>query len=180
MRTSLTLLLTAALLFPACASTPKPETAPPILLETAFGEATNTHSFGTILTAGQLSRTDLEFARGQQVKTIVTLRTEGELEWNERDVVDSLGMTFVEIPFRAPDTLTDDIFERGRLVLENAQQPLILHCGSANRVGALWLPWRVLDGGLSVEEALAEAKTVGLKTPEYETRALDYISRMQE
>lgn len=178
MRTPLILLLAAAILFPACVSTPV-EAPPAVLLETEFGEALNTHSFGTILTAGQLSRADLEYAQGQQVRTIVTLRTEGELEWNERDVVTDLGMTFVEIPFRAPDTLTDDIFERGRLVLENAEQPLIMHCGSANRVGAIWLAWRVLDGGLSVEEAQLEAKAVGLKTPEYEARALDYITRMQ-
>ncbi len=177
MRTPLTLLLTAAILFPACATTP--EQGPPALIETTFGEAINTHSFGTILTAGQLSRGDLEYARDQGVKTIFTLRTDGELDWSERDVVDSLGMSFVSLPFRAPTDLTDDVFERGRMILESAERPLIFHCGSANRVGAIWLPWRVLEGGLSVEEVRAEAKTVGLRTPEYEARALDYIARMQ-
>ena len=41
----------------------------------------------------------------------------------------------------------------------------------------MWLPWRVLDGGLSYDEALAEAKTVGLKSPLYEEKAREYIER---
>jgi hypothetical protein len=54
-----------------------------------------------------------------------------------------------------------------------------LHCGSSNRVGAVWLPWRVLDGGVEVEKAVAEAKPIGLKKAEYEEKALDYIKRNQ-
>ena len=64
-------------------------------------------------------------------------------------------------------------------MFNTVERPALVHCGSANRVGAVYLPWRVLDGGLSVEDALAEAKVVGLKTPMYETKALDYIKRHQ-
>jgi hypothetical protein len=38
------------------------------------------------------------------------------------------------------------------------ERPLLLHCASANRVGAVWLAHRVLDGGLSYDAALREAE----------------------
>ena len=178
MRTAHALLLSAALAFGACASPDETE-PPPVLTATEFGEMPNTHALGDILTGGQLTRADLQLAKQRGVRTVVTLRTPGEVEWDEHLVASDLGLTFVEIPFRAPEDLTDDVFEQGRLTLENAERPMIMHCGSANRVGALWLPWRVLDGGLDVEAALAEAKQVGLRTPAYEERALAYITRMQ-
>ena len=57
---------------------------------------------------------------------------------------------------------------------------MILHCSSANRVGAVWLAHRVLDGGLKYNEALSEAKTVGLKLPAYEERVKEYSRQMQQ
>jgi hypothetical protein len=47
-------------------------------------------------------------------------------------------------------------------------------------VGAVWLAHRVLDGGLSYDDALKEAKTVGLKTPAFEEKVKDYIRRKQD
>ena len=54
---------------------------------------------------------------------------------------------------------------------------MLLHCASSNRVGAVWLAYRALDGGLSIEEAKAEAKIVGLKSPALEAKAIDYVKR---
>ena len=34
-----------------------------------------------------------------------------------------------------------------------------------------------LDGGLTLDEAAAEARTIGLKTAEYEAKARDYVAR---
>jgi hypothetical protein len=52
-----------------------------------------------------------------------------------------------------------------------------LHCASANRVGAVWIPFRVLDQGIELEAAVAGAKAIGLETPEYEAKARDYVER---
>ncbi len=176
MRTAQTLLLSTTLLFAACASKAEPE---PVLTVTEFGAMPNTHAFGDILTGGQLTRADLQLAKERGVRTIVTLRKPGEVDWDERNGATDLGLAFVKIPFRAPEELTDDIFERGRLTLENAERPIIMHCGSANRVGALWPPWRVLDGGIELDAALIEAREIGLKAPVYGALARDYIARMQ-
>jgi protein tyrosine phosphatase (PTP) superfamily phosphohydrolase (DUF442 family) len=61
--------------------------------------------------------------------------------------------------------------------LKTVERPLLFHCASANRVGALWLPYRVLDNGITYDAALAEAKQVGLRAPGMETKAKDYIER---
>ncbi|MBI1312566.1 methyltransferase domain-containing protein [bacterium] len=52
----------------------------------------------------------------------------------------------------------------------------MVHCASANRVGAVWLAHRVLDAKIPVEASLAEARAVGLRTSAYEQRAYEYIA----
>lgn len=73
--------------------------------------------------------------------------------------------------------MTDEVLDRARAELKAAPRPILMHCASANRVGAVWLPYRVLDGGLSWDDAVAEAKVVGLRSAELEAKARDYVER---
>ena len=142
------------------------------------GSIPNTHAFGDILLAGQPSREDFELLAEEGTATVITLRTAPEVtDYDEGQLVESLGMRFVSVPFRAPETLTDEVFEAIRTELENAEGPTVLHCGSANRVGAVWIPWRVLDGGVPLEQAVLEAKEIGLRYEPFELRAIDYVER---
>ena len=87
---------------------------------------------------------------------------------------------YYHISFKTPESLTDKVFDSVRgLLNEKVKQPLIIHCSSANRVGAVWLAHRVLDGGISYDKALTEAKTVGLKLSAYEDKAKAYIAGAQ-
>ena len=96
-------------------------------------------------------------------------------DFDEAGIVTGLGMTYISLPWNGPDALTDDVFDRAREMFNTAERPMMVHCGSANRVGAVWIPWRVLDGGVSFEAALTEARTMGLRTPAYIDRARSYI-----
>jgi hypothetical protein len=50
-------------------------------------------------------------------------------------------------------------------VLDDAQAaPVLLHCSSANRVGAVWMALQV-QKGKSREEAEKEARAIGLSSP---------------
>ena len=51
-----------------------------------------------------------------------------------------------------------------------------MHCGSASRVGSVWLAKRVLQDGWTIEKATEEAKAIGLRGEPLEKFALDYIS----
>ena len=180
MRTTLTLALALTTALAACSGPDAAETAPPAPLAACqLGSIKQLTVYDEIYLAGQPTPEDLELAAEAGIKTIITLRKDGELEWDEVQVTDRLGLTYVALPWNGPDELTDGVFAMSRELFDTAERPMMMHCGSSNRVGALWLAWRALDGGLSVEEATAEAKTAGLRTDAYLQKALDYVAREQ-
>ena len=152
------------------------EVAPP-LVDSELGATRNVHRCGSLFLAGQPTADDFATLKERGVALVVTLREGDEAPW-EKSAAESAGLELVEVPFRAPDTLTDQVFDRVRNLLAT-DKPTLLHCGSANRVGAVWMAHRVLDQGVELEVAVAEAKQVGLRNPGYEQRALHYIRRMQ-
>jgi uncharacterized protein (TIGR01244 family) len=86
------------------------------------------------------------------------------------------GLKYVHIPFdsRAPSPDAAGAFLAA--VKDPSNAPVYIHCGTANRVGAMWLIKRVLVDGWDVERATAEAKDIGLRSPELEQFARDYIA----
>jgi len=48
---------------------------------------------------------------------------------------------------------------------------ILLRCSSADRVGAVRLLTRLLDGGLWGDDALGGSKAIGSKSPDYEAKA---------
>jgi protein tyrosine phosphatase (PTP) superfamily phosphohydrolase (DUF442 family) len=156
-----------------------PGEKPKRALEAAsLGTTENVHRFGDIWLASQPGKDDLEIARELPIRTVINLRKKSEIDWDEEAAVRSLGMVYLNFAFQTPEELTDAVFDSARHALtfqENA--PLLLHCASANRVGAIWLAHRVLDDGLAWEGALAEAETVGLKNPAFREKAKDYVAR---
>lgn len=143
---------------------------------TELGDTRNVHKCGDLHFAGQFTPEDIEKIKSRGIKRVVSLRGENEIEWDEKALVEKAGLEFVRIPFREPDTLTDEVFHQIRALLETEPNTL-LHCGAANRVGGVWLPYRVLDENVPLETAVQEAREIGLRTPGYEEKALDYIRR---
>ena len=154
------------------------EPAPTKLEAASLGSTSPVHRFGAIWLAGQPGKADLALARELGIGAVVNLRKPGELDWDEGSAVRALGLAYVNPAFQAPDELTDEVFDAVRRELARAgERPLLLHCASANRVGAVWLALRVLDGNLSYDAALREAETVGLKNPALRDKARGYVER---
>ena len=144
------------------------------------GSVKQLHALGDIYLAGQPSPDDFQEFKKRGVKSVLNLRTKDEMDFAEAKTLKSLGLEYHHIPIAGPDSLTDENFDKLRKLLnEKDQRPMLLHCTAANRVGAVWLTHRVLDGGLTYEAALAEAKTVGLKTPALEAKAKEYIAKQK-
>jgi uncharacterized protein (TIGR01244 family) len=142
------------------------------------GSIARLHTLGGVFLASQPAPEDFAQAKKGGVRTVINLRHASEIKtFDERRAVEAEGMTYLNLPWNGPEELTDEVFDKAREYLKTAERPILLHCSSANRVGAVWLPHRVLDGGLSWEAALAEARTIGLKSPELEAKAKGYISR---
>jgi uncharacterized protein (TIGR01244 family) len=164
------------------APTTAPTTAPvgqgdDKLAPATCGKIARVSRLADVYLAAQPSPDDLAEAKKLGIKTVINLRPESETkEFKEREAVEAAGLAYVHIPFVA-DQVTDAVFDQAREQLKSAKRPLLLHCGTANRVGGVWLPYRVLDAGLSWDAALAEAKTIGLRNPTLEAKAKEYVER---
>jgi uncharacterized protein (TIGR01244 family) len=140
------------------------------------GSIQRLHTFGGIFLASQPSAADFEQAKDGGVKTVINMRSEGEFkDFDEKALVEKLGLKYVNPAVKNAADLTDAKFDEYVALLKTAERPILLHCASSNRVGAVWAAYRATEGGLSFDEALKEAKTVGLKGADLEARAKAYV-----
>jgi uncharacterized protein (TIGR01244 family) len=115
--------------------------------------------------------------------SVINLRQANEpnvnLEANEARAKE-LGLRYFHIPVNgaSPEPASVDTFLS--TVANKANQPVFIHCASANRVGMMWLVKRVLQDGYPVEKATVEAKAIGLTAAPLEKFALDYIASHQK
>lgn len=159
----------------------EPEPRPPQLEAASLGETRNVHAFGPNLLCAQPSAEDFAAAKERGIDVVVSLRGSGEIDWDEEAAVHGQGLKFYRFDFLTPESLTDDVLNKSRRVLRNSEkEPVLLHCGSANRVGAVWLAHRVLDHDVPIDKALEEAETVGLRTPAYRERVMAYIIKSMQ
>ena len=112
-------------------------------------------------------------------KSVINLRLATEANANidlNAAHAKSLGLNYIHIPFNGqqPDPKVVDQFLAA--VSNKANQPVFIHCGSASRVGAVWLVKRVLQDGWPVDKATEEAKLIGLRSEPLEKFALSYIA----
>ncbi|MBZ0253064.1 MAG: hypothetical protein K8I02_06955 [Candidatus Methylomirabilis sp.] len=143
--------------------------------KTSLGGIERVHRMGPCYIASQPGEGDFQKIREAGVKSVVNVRAAGEVTaFDEKKVVEGLGMAYANPGF-TPDTLDDAAFDAALAALHGADKPVLLHCSSANRAGAVWLVHRALDDGLSYEDALAEARAVGLTHPGLEAKAKAYV-----
>lgn len=129
-----------------------------------------------VATAGQPEEKHLKPLAQAGYRTIIDLRTlEEERGFEEPEAVRRAGMEYVNIPV-GHETVGDEAFDGLReLLADPERRPALVHCSSANRVGALLIPYLVLDEGKSTEEAEEIASRVGLRSEELKRSALAYV-----
>jgi uncharacterized protein (TIGR01244 family) len=93
-----------------------------------------------------------------------------------RSAAQAAGLKYIHLPFDAahPDPSLVDRFLAA--VSDTSNQPVFIHCASANRVGAVWMIKRALKDGWDVDKARAEAEAIGLSNPRLKTFATEYIA----
>jgi uncharacterized protein (TIGR01244 family) len=112
-------------------------------------------------------------------KSVINLRLASEANANiELNAAHarSLGLNYIHIPFNAAQPEPRILEQFLAAIANKANQPAYVHCGSANRVGAVWLVKRVLQDGWTIEKATEEAKLIGLRSEPLEKFALSYIA----
>jgi uncharacterized protein (TIGR01244 family) len=121
----------------------------------------------------------LEGLKNDGFKAIINLRQASEAGANieeNRARATALGLKYIHIPFNgaAPENKTVDEFLAA--ISDKTNQPVYIHCASANRVGAVWLVKRVLQDGWPLDKATQEAKLIGLTNAALEKFAVNYIA----
>ena len=175
-----TLLSLFLLIQTGCQTAGQPQTEVATVEPTTCGNVKNMHRVGDLYLAGAPTPDDYALLKDLGIKTVLSIRHDKETpDLDDAKLVEAQGMNYINLPWNGADELTNDRLDAMRQVLREAERPMLFHCGSANRVGAGWLAYRVLDEGVELNTALAEAKTFGLGTAAYETITLDYIARQQ-
>jgi uncharacterized protein (TIGR01244 family) len=112
-------------------------------------------------------------------RSVINLRQATEKGANveaEAEAVRAAGLVYLHIPIDSENPSPEAVDRFLEAVAKPEHHPVYIHCGTANRVGAVWLIKRVLQDGWPLEKALAEAEAIGLRRPATRQFALDYIA----
>ena len=109
---------------------------------------------------------------------VINFRTSQEegvnIEASQTAAADA-GLKYFHIPFRAPSPEVAEEFLD--IVADPSNQPVYIHCGSANRVGAMWFIKRVKQDGWNDARAMQEAETIGLRSEALKEFARAYVAQ---
>lgn len=156
-------------------------TAPQVQKDVVDGVRNYTKVDATVGCAGATDPRAMASIAARGYKAVLNLREEredGAQIPESRAAAEAAGLHFIHLPFNGgkPDPLVVDAFVR-IVSTTDEHHPLFINCGSANRVGALWLVKRLLVDRWEQERAIAEARAIGLTSDALEAFALDYVAK---
>jgi uncharacterized protein (TIGR01244 family) len=128
-----------------------------------------------LLVGGQPTREQLEQLAAAGYRTVVNLRTAGERGElaDEKAIVTELGMRYVLLPIGGADDLTEQNARvYGEVAGSPTESPVLVHCASGNRVGALIAIHAAFVEGLAPDQALALGERAGLTRLNAATREI--------
>ncbi len=137
-----------------------------------LGSTKNAHVVGNIYLSGQFTPEDISEIQKAGIERVITLRTDGELKWDEQQVVEQAKLEFQSIPISGPDSISDEKFEQICVLLKGSSGKTLLHCGSATRVGCVWIAHRVLNENIPLAQARQERSKSGSTAPPLKPRRL--------
>jgi len=114
-------------------------------------------------TGGNLDPTGIPMLKQLGFKTIIDLNTDDEGAAAQKPLVESAGLGYIHmaVPTKAPTP--EQVAEFAKLAEDPNNYPILIHCESANRVGAMWALYRA-SKGVPGEIAVEEGRAIGLKT----------------
>ena len=114
------------------------------------------------ISSGQPDAGTLDVLQAAGFTTVIDIRTPGEDRGIDEAVeVASRNMTYINMPIGGPNDISYENAREFDRLLSAIEGPVLVHCKSGNRVGALFALREKLAGASS-EEALAVGKATGL------------------
>jgi uncharacterized protein (TIGR01244 family) len=133
----------------------------------------------TVGCGGQVDPAAMASLRKEGYVSVINLREAGEPGADVeagRAAAKAAGLRYIHLPFNVakPDSKVVDSFLAA--VADKSNQPVFIHCGSANRVGGMWMIKRALQDKWPVEKARAEGEAIGLNNAQLVAFATEYIN----
>ena len=154
---------------------PAASTSP--LVPYSLGDLEGLHRFDDLSLGGQPLPLEFERMAQEGLRSVIDLRNDLERQdFKESELLEGLGVQYQQVWFRTPTEMSDGVLRRAREALNTAERPALLHCGSGHRVGVVWAVWRHMDGGIPLDQALEEARTIGMKNDDFLPRIEEYIA----
>jgi uncharacterized protein (TIGR01244 family) len=161
--------LLIAVLAIACASH-HPRQAPAALPATAPSGLALHHPQPRLYTSGQPAAGDWSALAAGGVRTVIDLRTPGELkDRDERSEVVAAGLRYVALPIAGHDAVTPDNARALAALIADARGPVLVHCASGNRAGGL-LALALAAQGMAPAQALEAGRGAGMASTETQVR----------
>lgn len=112
--------------------------------------------------------------------TIINLRTSGEAGVaEEAGLAASAGLHYVHIPISGATTNLRNAVAISQALADAPEGKVLLHCGSGNRVGAMWGLMEAIDHGHSADTAAQVARRSGMRSAGLEARVRSAIATAQ-
>lgn len=160
----------ALLAVAGCTNTSAPTSAAPSAAASAAASAAvadlmnGAQPLPGVTTSGQPKQADLQRVADAGYVAVIDLRAPNEDRgFDEKSTVEGLGMNYISLPISGAGGIT---YENASLLDEKLKEidgPVLLHCASSNRVGAL-LSLREHMHGASADDALALGDQAGLSS----------------
>ena len=124
--------------------------------------------------AGQPTAEQLQTLSAHGIGVVIDLRADSETpELDEAALVRAIGLDYHNLPVGGAAGLTrDNVQALDRLIADAGDRPLLVHCASGNRVGAMMALRERWLRGATPEQALAVGRDWGMKSLEPDVDAL--------
>ncbi len=124
-----------------------------------------------IVSAGRLQPADMAQLREAGIEQVIDLTPDDETpDFDEASAVRSAGIEYSNLPVRGAEDLTRENVIAFDQLIQNAKRPVLVHCASGNRVGAMAALRSAWIEGQSEDDAIAVGKAWGLKALEPQVR----------
>ena len=138
----------------------------------ALGISNLNHPVEDIYSSAQPPQDAFKGIAESGIQVVVNLRPHSELDWNEQALVESLGMTYINLPVSGADDITNKNAQAlETLLAELKGKQVLVHCSSSNRVGALSALSAYTKNGGDINASVEEGKKWGLTRLESLVRA---------
>lgn len=154
----------------------KDATATPL---NGWDELPNASMAGTRTFGGQPSEAALQRYAAEGGTAVIDLRTHDGRDtasFDEQATVTRLGMEYVHLPMSSSTFSAADV-DRFAEALKAVDGPVMVHCGSSNRVGGMWAAYLAREQGWETEKAIQAGKAAGMSSESVEEAARRVIAQ---